>query len=36
MSSAGGHWPIVCFFAKRCISLSMVYCSFANLVEISC
>ena len=36
MSSPGGHWPIVCFFAKRWISLSMVYCSFANLVYISC
>ena len=32
MSSLGGHSPIVCFFAKRWISLSMVYCSFANLV----
>ena len=31
-SSPGGHWPIVCFFAKRWISISMVYCSFANLV----
>ena len=30
MSSPGGHWPIVCFFAKRWISMSMVYCSFAN------
>ena len=31
MSSPGGHWPIVCFFAKSWISMSMVYCSFANL-----
>ena len=30
MSSPGGHWPIVCFFAKRWISMSMVYCSFAT------
>ena len=32
MSSPGGHWPIVCFFAKRLISMSKVYSSFANLV----
>ena len=32
MSSPGGHWPIVWFFAKRWISISMVYFSFANLV----
>ena len=32
MSSPGGYWLIVCFFAKRWISISMVYCSFANLV----
>ena len=30
MSSPGGHWPIVCFCAKRRISLSIVYCSFAK------
>ena len=30
MSSPGGHWPIVCFFSKRWIFISMVYCSFAN------
>ena len=36
MSSPGGHWPIMCFFAKRLISKPMVYCSFANLVSISC
>ena len=32
MSSPGGHWPILCFFTKMWISMSMVYCSFANLV----
>ena len=32
MSSPEGHWPIVCFFAKRWISMSMVYCSFANML----
>ena len=30
MSSPRGHWPVVCFFAKEWISMSMVYCSFAN------
>ena len=34
MSSPGGHWPIVCFFAKRWISMSIMYCSFANLFRL--
>ena len=36
MSLPGGHWPIVCFLSKRWISMSMVYCSFAILAQISC